>query len=89
MPPTIRQHDHGGLAAELDRDLLHIAGSRLHDEATHFGGSGEGDLVDAGMSREGGAGRGSHARDDAPRRRHCTVDIGRVAQGAVRDDRVA
>src|SRR3546814_18714592 len=46
---SVGQHDHGRLAAQFQRDLLQISGRGLHDQLAHFGGTGEGDLVDHRM----------------------------------------
>jgi hypothetical protein len=53
------------LASELERHLFQVRlGRRLHDLSADGGGSGERDLVDAGVGREGVAHGGSVADDD-------------------------
>ena len=44
--------------------MLQVAGRRLHDQSADLGGSGEGDLVNTGVSRECCPGRFAKARDD-------------------------
>ena len=51
------EHDVGRLAAELQRNLLQISGSRLQDELAHLGRAGERDLVDIGVRRQSSTGR--------------------------------
>ena len=45
------EDDVGGLAAELEGDLLVGAGHRLGDRPADLGRAGEGDLVDVGVGR--------------------------------------
>ena len=55
-------------AAQLERDLLQIAGGGLHDELADFGRAGERNFVDIRMGGQRGAGRlavTSHDVDDA------------------------
>ena len=42
----VLEDDVGGLAAQLQRYLLDVRGSRPHDGAPNLGRAGEGDLVD-------------------------------------------
>ena len=60
----VREHDHGRLAAELERDVLEVARRGLDDQPPDFAGAGEGDLVDAGMGGERGARGLAEAGDD-------------------------
>ena len=63
------EHDVGRLAAELEREPLAGAGERALDRLADVGRAGEGDLVDAGMAHERGAGvaRAGDDVDDARR----------------------
>ena len=45
----IIEYDRGIVATELERDALEIARSACHHFLARLNGSGEGDLVDAGM----------------------------------------
>ena len=59
------EDDVGGLAAQLEGDLLEVGvGGGLEDLATDEGGAGEGDLVDVHVRGEGGAGGLAEAGDD-------------------------
>src|SRR5690606_36808457 len=60
----VGQHDHRGLAAELERDALQRLRRRDVDLLTDLGRARERDLVDAGMRHERGAGRLAVARHD-------------------------
>jgi hypothetical protein len=53
----VAEHDVRRLPAELERDLLQVAGRRLDDEAPDLGRAGERDLVDVGMRGDRGARR--------------------------------
>ncbi len=50
------EDDEGALAAEFQAELLRGIRGGLADDAADLGGAGEGDLVDAGMLDERGAG---------------------------------
>ncbi len=45
----VGEDDVGALAAELEADLLHVAGGRSHDLLARGRLAGEGDLADAGV----------------------------------------
>ena len=91
------EDDVGGLAAELERDLLVGAGDGLRDLASDGGRAREGDLVDSGMphqSRSGGSGTGDDV-DDARGQVGLLQDLGeeerreRRGLGGLEHDRVA
>ena len=80
-------HDEGGLAAEFERELLARACGGLADEAAHFRGAGEGDLVHVRMVHDGRT-RGAIARDDvdnAGRQARLTADFGEGERGQGRE----
>ena len=52
----IVEDDVGRLAAQLQRNLLQIAGSGLQNQLAHFGRAGEGDLVHVRMRGQRSAG---------------------------------
>ena len=54
----------GDLAAELERDLLEVAGSGLGDQFADLGGAGEGDLVDEIVGGERGSAGLAEAGED-------------------------
>src|SRR5436309_9604348 len=60
----VGQHDVRRLAAELERDLLQVAGCGAQDQLADLGRAGERDLVDVGVGRERGAGGLAEPRDD-------------------------
>ena len=91
------EHDVGGLAAELERELLAGAGHRPGDLAAHLGRAGEGHLVDAGVLDERPArlaGAGDDV-DDTGRQLGLPADVGegegreRRGLGRLEDHRVA
>ena len=63
----VGEHDRRRLAAQLERDPLDGAGAGAHHRAAGDGRSGEGDLVDAGVLGQRGAGHlaqaGHHVED--------------------------
>ena len=61
----VLEDDVGGLATELESDLLEVGGgSSLEDLATDDGGASEGDLVDVHVGGEGSTGDLTETRDD-------------------------
>ena len=91
------EDDVGGLAAELEGDLLVGAGDRAGDRLADLGRAGEGDLVDVGVRHDraaGVAGAGDDV-DDARREVGLLADLGeeqrgqRGGLGRLEDDRVA
>ena len=77
------EDDVGGLAAELEGDLLVGAGDRPGDLPADLGGAGEGDLVDVGVRRPapaGLAGAGDDV-DDARRQVGLLADLGEEQRG--------
>jgi hypothetical protein len=59
------EHNHGRLAAQLQRDALQVGlGRVLLDEVPHRGGPREGNLVHVGVHGQGLAGRGAVAGQD-------------------------
>ena len=91
------EDDVGGLAAELQGDLLVRAGDRLGDRAADVGGAGEGDLVDVGVRDQraaGVAGAGDDV-DDTRGQVGLLADLGeqqrrqRGGLGGLEHDRVA
>ena len=83
----ILMHDEGGLAAEFERELPSRTRRGLADEAAHFGGAGEGDLVHVRMVHDGRT-RGAIARDDvddARRQARLAADFGEGERGQGRE----
>ena len=58
----VRQHDHRRLSAQLERHPLQGIRRGLVDDLAHLGRAGEGDLVDARMRDQRGAGGLAHCR---------------------------
>ena len=66
----VGEHDVRALAAELERDLLHVAGGQPHDLLAGRGLAGERDLADARVGRDRRTGRAAgsgHDVEDAGR----------------------
>ena len=61
---AVAENHVGRLAAQFQRHLLEVPGSRLKNQFANFGGAGEGDLVDIGMRRQGSARGLAVSRDD-------------------------
>lgn len=61
----VGEDDVGGLATQLEGDLLQVGGGGgLHDGAANDGGAGEGDLVDVHVGRDGSTGDLAEAGDE-------------------------
>ena len=77
------EHDVGPLAAQLERDFLHIRGRQAHDLATHGGRAGEGDLAHVGMRSQPRPDRGiaGHDVEDAGRQPTLLADPRELKEG--------
>ncbi len=60
----VGEDDGWAFAAEFEGDLLEVSGGGLDDEAADFGRSGEGDLVDEGVSGERSSGAFAESGED-------------------------